>query len=160
NSGELVVRGGRKRFPVWRLEMADDGRLQPGFSGGPVMDKNTGKVVAVARYRENEGDRGYGTAISALRHVWPNAPHGVLPPNPGKPARRRPSPVIDLQNVSTSRMPVTGPHLFGRDDKLKQLDRLWSERKAHIVTLTAWGGVGKTALMNAWLRLMKKRKYK
>ena len=48
-------------------------------------------------------------------------------------------------------MPVTSRHFFGRDDTLNLLDSFWSNQKVNLVTLVAWGGVGKTALMNAWL---------
>jgi tetratricopeptide (TPR) repeat protein len=53
---------------------------------------------------------------------------------------------------SISRMPVTSRHLFGREEELKQLDALWLQHKVNVVTLIAFGGVGKSALMNAWLR--------
>jgi len=40
--------------------------------------------------------------------------------------------------------------MFGRDGELKQLDQLWANQKIHVVSLVAWGGVGKTALINRW----------
>jgi tetratricopeptide (TPR) repeat protein len=53
--------------------------------------------------------------------------------------------------VSISRLPVTGKHLFGREKELAALDEAWTNSKTHIVTLVAWGGVGKSALVNHWL---------
>jgi hypothetical protein len=53
--------------------------------------------------------------------------------------------------VSLSRLPVTGERLFGREEELKQLDEAWVDAQTRIVVLVAWGGVGKTALVNYWL---------
>ncbi|NOT02527.1 MAG: adenylate/guanylate cyclase domain-containing protein [Phycisphaerales bacterium] len=44
--------------------------------------------------------------------------------------------------------------LFGRDAELKMLDDAWSSappNKLNVVTFVAWGGVGKTALVNEWV---------
>ncbi len=71
----------------------------------------------------------------------------------------RPSSGIDPLKISVSRMPVTSRHLFGRDDQLLLLDSLWQSPQANVVTLVAWGGVGKTALMNAWLRRLAEHQY-
>ncbi|HKQ51542.1 MAG TPA: toll/interleukin-1 receptor domain-containing protein, partial [Pyrinomonadaceae bacterium] len=62
--------------------------------------------------------------------------------------------------VSISRLPITGRDLFGRDDKLKQLDEAWDTRETHILSLVAWGGVGKSALVNYWLAQMAKDNYR
>ena len=56
--------------------------------------------------------------------------------------------------VSTSKLPVTGRELFGRDEQLKMLDEAWGDEKTKIISFVAWGGVGKTALVNEWLNLM------
>ena len=52
--------------------------------------------------------------------------------------------------VSTGRLPVTGRELFGRDAELAWLDGCWAKH-VHLASIVAWGGVGKTALVNAWL---------
>lgn len=56
--------------------------------------------------------------------------------------------------VSTSRLPVTGSQLFGRDAQLERLDEAWAGNESHILSLVAWGGVGKSALVNYWLARM------
>jgi tetratricopeptide (TPR) repeat protein len=61
--------------------------------------------------------------------------------------------------ISLSKMPVTGPKVFGREKELKILETAWTDEHTHIVTLVAWGGVGKTALVNHWLNLMEQRNY-
>jgi tetratricopeptide (TPR) repeat protein len=56
--------------------------------------------------------------------------------------------------VSTSKLPLTGRELFGRDGELKLLDEAWGDERTKIISFVAWGGVGKTALVNEWLNLM------
>ena len=53
-----------------------------------------------------------------------------------------------------SKLPVTGSELFGRDKQLKILDEAWGGDKTKIISFVAWGGVGKTALVNEWLNRM------
>ncbi len=57
--------------------------------------------------------------------------------------------------VSIARLPQTGAALFGREKEIRWLDECWSGG-AHVVSIVAWGGVGKSALVNGWLRGMLK----
>jgi len=54
--------------------------------------------------------------------------------------------------VSLAKLPVTGSDLFGRTQRLEELTDIWQNRpEINILTLVAWGGVGKSALVNKWL---------
>jgi hypothetical protein len=46
---------------------------------------------------------------------------------------------------------VTGKEVFGREEDLAFLDAAWSNRQTNLVTVVAWGGVGKSTLVNHWL---------
>lgn len=48
-------------------------------------------------------------------------------------------------------LPPTGPNLFGRDKDLQCLDSAWEDQNTNIVTLVAFGGVGKSTLLAHWL---------
>jgi tetratricopeptide (TPR) repeat protein len=72
---------------------------------------------------------------------------------PGNGAIQKPA------KISLSKLPVTGPQVFGREKKLEILNKAWADEHIHIVTLVAWGGVGKTALVNHWLNLMEQKNY-
>lgn len=74
--------------------------------------------------------------------------------DPTKPVPRAPD------KISISRLPVTGRELFGRDEKLNQLDAAWDDPGTHILSLVAWGGVGKSALVNHWLGRMARDDYR
>lgn len=67
---------------------------------------------------------------------------------------------ISVSGTSTSRLPVTGRDLFGRDRELKLLDDAWNNRDINIISLVSWGGVGKSALINHWLGRMARDNYR
>jgi hypothetical protein len=68
----------------------------------------------------------------------------------------RPAP----KKISIARLPVTGSDIFGRDEDIAFLDRAWANQDINIVTIVAWAGVGKSTLINHWLRRMAGEKYR
>ena len=65
---------------------------------------------------------------------------------------RREATVIGQDRISIARLPITSSSLFGREEELKILDAAWANPNTNIVSFVAWGGVGKTALVNHWLK--------
>jgi tetratricopeptide (TPR) repeat protein len=59
-----------------------------------------------------------------------------------------------LPHVEIFRLPVTGAELFGREAELQLLDTAWEDSKTNIICFVAWGGVGKSTLVNRWLAEM------
>ena len=51
------------------------------------------------------------------------------------------------QRISVTRLPRSADRLFGREARLAQLAAAWTEKKLRVLTLVAWGGVGKTSLV-------------
>lgn len=64
------------------------------------------------------------------------------------------------EKVDISRLPETGVQLFGREKELQLLDEVWDSGSANIVSLVAWGGVGKSTLVNQWLHYLKSDNYR
>src|ERR1700680_490470 len=62
----------------------------------------------------------------------------------------RPAP----KKISVARLPVTGSHVFGREEDIAFLDDAWANQDVNVVTIVAWAGVGKSTLVNQWLRQM------
>jgi serine/threonine protein kinase/predicted ATPase len=56
------------------------------------------------------------------------------------------------EKISLARLPVTGSDVFGREEDLAFLDKAWANRHVKVVTIVAWAGVGKSTLINHWLR--------
>jgi hypothetical protein len=55
---------------------------------------------------------------------------------------------------------VTGSDLFGREEDIAFLDRAWANKDINVVTIVAWAGVGKSTLVNHWLRRMAADRYR
>ncbi|MCA9031624.1 MAG: hypothetical protein KDA66_12500, partial [Planctomycetaceae bacterium] len=59
-----------------------------------------------------------------------------------------------VQEIDTSRLlrqGHTAEYFLGREDELAFLDSVW-QRRINVVSLIAWGGVGKTSLLCEWLQ--------
>ena len=81
---------------------------------------------------------GEGRAKSDAKHqAMQTAPRGETP-----------------EKLSVSRLPVTGSDVFGREEDLAFLNDAWANQHINVVTIVAWGGVGKSTLVNHWLRRM------
>jgi tetratricopeptide (TPR) repeat protein len=103
-----------------------------------------------------DGDSGYELLLRRLLNV----PPAERPPLGGRPpvvARQRQPAFFSSQpevEISLAKLPSTSADLFGRDEQLTALDEAWEDGKTNVVTLVAFGGVGKTALVNVWLGRM------
>jgi tetratricopeptide (TPR) repeat protein len=64
------------------------------------------------------------------------------------------------EKISLAKLPSTNPELFGRDKELKILDEVWDNTGTNIISFVAWGGVGKTALVNSWLHQMQQDNFR
>jgi len=67
---------------------------------------------------------------------------------------RRPERIL-LTRLRCSNTPV-----FGRADGLAMLDKAWASRQTRVASVTAFGGVGKTALVCQWLRSMSEHDFR
>jgi serine/threonine protein kinase len=68
-------------------------------------------------------------------------------------ARVRPE-KISVEKISVARLPITGSDVFGREEDIAFLDAAWAKQQVNVVTIIAWAGVGKSTLVNHWLRRM------
>jgi serine/threonine protein kinase len=68
----------------------------------------------------------------------------------------RPAP----KKISVARLPVTGSDVFGREEDIAFLDNAWANQQVNVVTIVAWAGVGKSTLVNYWLRRVAYENYR
>ena len=54
------------------------------------------------------------------------------------------------QRIHPSKLIHVPDRLFGRESDLARLDAAWDDPTVHILTVVAWGGVGKTSLVAHW----------
>ena len=53
--------------------------------------------------------------------------------------------------VAPTRLRHTAEHLIGRDEELTRLDAAWNDPHQNVVIVRAFGGMGKTSLVAAWM---------
>ena len=73
---------------------------------------------------------------------------------------RKPEAILGPEKISVARLPVTGSHVFGREEDIAFLDNAWANKDVNVVTIVAWAGVGKSTLVNHWLRRMATNQYR
>jgi hypothetical protein len=98
-------------------------------------------------------------AIEAQRTLTRQRLQKVPPANPSG-VTRKPSARRGPEKISVARLPVTGSNLVGREEDLAFLDDAWANEQVNIVTIVAWAGVGKSTLVNHWLRRMAAEHYR
>jgi hypothetical protein len=82
-------------------------------------------------------------------------PHRTSHTETAKPPAR-----VAPDKISLARLPVTGSEIFGREEDITFLDRAWVKKEVNVVTIVAWAGVGKSTLVNHWLRGMAAKRYR
>ena len=83
------------------------------------------------------------------------------PPSPAsRVGTRKPQARLGPKKISVARLPITGRDVFGREEDIGFLDDAWANQQVNVVTIVAWGGVGKSTLVNHWLRRMAAEQYR
>jgi tetratricopeptide (TPR) repeat protein len=109
---------------------------------------------ALASYRGNKRDEVILNLVGEIQRTLCASPKSTT----GRLAS------IPPYDSSIARLPVTGTNLFGREKELTVLDKAWANqranRKTNLLSLVAFGGIGKSALVNHWLSRMRKEDYR
>jgi tetratricopeptide (TPR) repeat protein len=92
-------------------------------------------------------------AIDARRRITRQSLHKT-PSTASRVGPRKPPARLAPKKISVARLPVTGSDVFGREEDITFLDRAWANKDVNVVTIVAWAGVGKSTLVNHWLRRM------
>ncbi len=75
---QVLGRGQHNFTDVWDLEIEDKFLLQSGYSGSPVVNKQSRTVLGIINYREAEGRRGQAITVDALERVWQEIPSNFV----------------------------------------------------------------------------------
>ncbi|MEX1363716.1 MAG: TIR domain-containing protein, partial [Nannocystaceae bacterium] len=115
-------------------------------------------LLGLAGFLDIDG-RTAETIASLVLQRWEQetgGPRQSWPPASREPART--STAVQAQppppKVAPTRLPPPACPIFGREEELARLDAAWASSGAdqtNVVTLVAWGGVGKTALLFEWM---------
>lgn len=69
-------------------------------------------------------------------------------------------PSLEAQHIDITRLPQTGFELFGRQEELTLLNDAWESDATNVVSFVAYGGVGKSTLVNKWVEKMRWDNYR
>ena len=97
--------------------------------------------------------------IEARRRINRESLHKT-PPAASHAGTRRSTARLGPKKISVARLPVTGRDVFGREEDIAFLDAAWANPQVNVVTIVAWAGVGKSTLLNHWLRRMAAEHYR
>ena len=99
------------------------------------------------------------SAVEAGRTIT----HQILqetPPAHSHPVAQRWPVRLAPERISVARLPITASNVFGREEDIGFLDAAWADEQVNVATIVAWAGVGKSTLVNHWLRLMAVEHYR
>ena len=96
-------------------------------------------------------EAGRTVAYESLRKMLAGDSTAITPKSSQKP---------EVKNISTARLPITGRDVFGREEDIAFLDNAWTNQDVNLVTIIGWAGIGKSALVNHWLRSMAIQRYR
>ncbi len=97
--------------------------------------------------------------IDARRRINRESLHKT-PPAASHAGTSRSTARLGPKKISVARLPVTGRDVFGREEDIAFLDAAWANPQVNVVTIVAWAGVGKSTLLNHWLRRMAAEHYR
>src|SRR5258707_28159 len=98
-------------------------------------------------------------AVDARRRITRQRLHKT-PSTVSAVGTRKPPAKLGPRKISVARLPVTGSDVFGRKDDIAFLGDAWASQQVNVVTIVAWAGVGKSTLVNHWLRGMAAKHYR
>ena len=98
-------------------------------------------------------------AIDARRRITRQSLQ-KMPSAASRAGTRKPPARLGPEKISVARLPVTGSDVFGREEDIAFLDDAWANQHVNVVTIVAWAGVGKSTLVNHWLRRMAAEHYR
>ena len=69
-------------------------------------------------------------------------------------------PPLEPEHIEITRLPETGFELYGRQKELTFLNEMWESSTTNIISFVAYGGVGKSTLVNKWTEKMRWDNYR
>ena len=85
---------------------------------------------------------------------------GQMPAGSSHPVTRKPQSRLGPEKISIDRLPHTGIDVFDREQDIAFLNDVWVNPTVNVVPIVGGAGVGKSTLVNEWLRRMATEHYR
>ena len=66
------------RVSGWDVIILDDYKLQNGYSGSPIISKDTNRVIGILSHRIGTGEKGIGISLEVVKEVWADIPAELI----------------------------------------------------------------------------------
>jgi tetratricopeptide (TPR) repeat protein len=138
----------------WIMRLVDDG-----LRGERRIDRWRGDLERAKTRALFKTPDELGALVSAgLHQVEAHQRRGQIAAAGAAAADARPAAAPE---VFVAQLPGTRSKLYGRAAELEALDQAWDGAgRRHLATIVAWGGVGKSAVVNSWLARMAAHAYR
>ena len=70
NRIELSAKRLGERVKGWELSLEEEGGLKSGYSGAPIVEEESDRVIGVISHKQDEGKKGLGIEIAELGKIW------------------------------------------------------------------------------------------
>ena len=64
----------KSKVNAWHIRTNENKYIQPGYSGAPVIDSETGYVLGIVSHKEEKGRKGLAISIEAIQIIWEESP--------------------------------------------------------------------------------------
>ena len=164
--GQFIGAGGSALPPLIAVDLREDQEAGP-WSTVETAVRNAGRQVADQHPTRDdpyprlvvagtvEQEEAVAGSLPGLVDITPVDRSGIL-------AQRNYSlkdQIFTSQNVYNRGLPVTARTLFGRKQEMDIFRRAWKSEQTRMLLVVAQGGIGKSALVNAWLNEMQEKRY-
>jgi hypothetical protein len=136
--------------PAWHVEIqGEEYLLQSGYSGSPVVDKASGKVLGIINTRKEKGKKGLAISIEAIKKIWgdmPSSLHGDLE---------------ITKSSSFAKQSISDP-LMNFEKELDAFNKIVTNQDAEtrLICVYGAGGTGKTRLLQEYKNVASKNAFK
>lgn len=130
-----------QRSQGWFLKIQDDFKLEPGYSGSPIISKTSEEVIGVINQRMSQGKEGVAISIEALLHCWKGLPQKIKM-------------VIDTAQTHSEKIDP----LMNFRDELNKFSAIvcGQDNSTRLIAIDAQSGLGKTRLKEEFMRISEK----
>ncbi|NQZ10797.1 MAG: ATP-binding protein, partial [Algicola sp.] len=134
-----------KFLPVL-FDKADEQYIPDLISGDTSYQLDT-KGFELLKRRLQDKHQAFTPPVAALENI---------------PAYKDPGSLIERTTTVTTQidLPSTPSDIVGREKEIEQLNQAWANTNTRVVSFIAWGGVGKSSLINHWLSHMSDQGFK
>jgi tetratricopeptide (TPR) repeat protein len=167
--GHSILAAGFTLPPLISADLRDDQPATP-WTTAETAVTNAGKQFARWHARHLRGDDPYPRMILAgtieqeqaaarvlygLVHITAVDRRGIIQQRDYALENQ----ILTSGNIYNRGLPITTRTLFGRKQEIQTFRRDWESEQIRVLSVVAYGGTGKSALVNSWLQEMHARDY-